>query len=131
MTKKKEETPSLEAIAKEALDLWQDHLSHYSSSAKAKADLLQLLAPIGEMFTQWAGTMQNGTDAAKSSSKKTKAYAFRAHAAGAASHHGAKPVAKRTGSAGKSANAKAKPGAAAKTKRAAKPRGTKRKPRAK
>jgi hypothetical protein len=128
MTRKKEENPSLEAIAKDALDLWQDHLSQYGASAKAKADLLHLLAPLGQLFTEWAMTMQNGTHAAKPGSKKAKKYALRTHAARAASKHGAKPVAKRAGSAAKSAKRKHKLGAGAGSSRS----GTsgKRKPRA-
>jgi hypothetical protein len=51
------------ALAAEAFDLWQDHLSAMSSDPKAKSELMRLLEPSRRMFADWAAMMQTGMHA--------------------------------------------------------------------
>ena len=52
--------PEWAALAQETLDLWQEHLQSYATDPQMKADLVKLVAPMGQMFAQWASVMQNG-----------------------------------------------------------------------
>ncbi len=47
-------------LAQEALDLWQNHLTALASDAAAKDEMAQFVAPMSQMFTQWASMMQSG-----------------------------------------------------------------------
>jgi hypothetical protein len=45
-------------LAQEALDLWEGHLNALSSDPKAKEDMAKFIAPLSEMYTQWANMLQ-------------------------------------------------------------------------
>lgn len=47
-------------LAKEALDLWQSHLTALASDTAAKDEMAQFVAPMSQMFSQWATMMQSG-----------------------------------------------------------------------
>ncbi len=47
-------------LAREALDLWEGHLSAISSDPKAKEEMAKFIAPMSHMFTQWSDMMQGG-----------------------------------------------------------------------
>jgi hypothetical protein len=49
----------LHALAREACDLWQEHLASYANDPKAKAELMRLLTPSRQLFAEWATMMQN------------------------------------------------------------------------
>ena len=56
--------PDINAVAIEALNLWQEHLTKLASDPKAKADLVQLLEPSRRMFAaplfaEWTEKAQN------------------------------------------------------------------------
>lgn len=46
-------------LAKQALDLWQTHLTALSKDEKAKADMAQMMKPMTQMASQWVDVMQN------------------------------------------------------------------------
>ncbi len=45
-------------LAKDALDIWQSHLTALASDEKAKDDLAKMMAPMTQMAGQWANVMQ-------------------------------------------------------------------------
>ncbi len=47
-------------LAQEALDLWQSHLTSLASDTAAKDEMAQFVAPMSQMFSQWATMMQSG-----------------------------------------------------------------------
>ena len=51
-------------LAREALDLWEGHLSAIASDPKAKEEMAKFIAPMSHMFTQWSDMMQGGLHAA-------------------------------------------------------------------
>ena len=62
----------LNALASEALDLWQEHLGIAASDPAAKAEMMKLLEPSRRMFADWAAMMQNGAHATGASAKSTR-----------------------------------------------------------
>lgn len=48
----------LNALALEALDLWQEHLTHLANDPKAKQDLAQLMEPSRRLFAEWMQKVQ-------------------------------------------------------------------------
>lgn len=71
-------TPSadLNALAAEALDLWQEHLATYANDPQAKAELMKLMEPQRRLFADWAEMMQHslhGTDASPQGPTETGA----------------------------------------------------------
>jgi len=46
-------------LAKQALDLWQHHLTALSQDEKAKASMAELMRPMTQMATQWADMVQS------------------------------------------------------------------------
>lgn len=52
--------PDWNALAKETLDMWQEHLAAYAADPKAKADLAGMVAPASKMFAEWTNMMQHG-----------------------------------------------------------------------
>ncbi|MDD3288595.1 MAG: hypothetical protein PHX43_06275 [Alphaproteobacteria bacterium] len=65
MAKEQNIDPDLRSLAEEALDLWQDYLDSYSSDPKARTEMAKMMAPMNQMFAQWAGFMQHGINGAK------------------------------------------------------------------
>jgi hypothetical protein len=62
MTEQNDKTPPRQdwnLLAKEALDLWQNHLSSLASDPKAKEEMIKFVTPMTQMYTQWAGLMQS------------------------------------------------------------------------
>lgn len=47
-------------VAKDALDLWQNHLTSLAVDPKAKEELVRFVSPMSEMFAGWSGMMQQG-----------------------------------------------------------------------
>lgn len=47
-------------LAKDALDLWQNHLTSLANDPQAKEELAQLVGPMGKMFSDWTDMVQNG-----------------------------------------------------------------------
>ena len=52
-------------LAKQALDLWQGHLTALSKDEKAKADMANMMRPMTQMATQWADMVQKTVAATK------------------------------------------------------------------
>ena len=50
----------LNALAAEACDLWQAHLTAMATNPNARADLMQMTEPTRRLFADWAAMMQNG-----------------------------------------------------------------------
>lgn len=85
----------LQALAAEALDLWQEHLAMTASDPVAKTEIMKLLEPSRRMFADWATMMQNGPYAANASPKSATANVIKDGPAstGAASDDGALRIA--------------------------------------
>ena len=91
----------LNALASEALDLWQEHLAAASSDPAAKAEMMKLLEPSRRLFADWAAMMQSGAYATGASAKhaptetaaRVAAKADRAEAVRPASDDGALRIA--------------------------------------
>jgi hypothetical protein len=49
----------LNALATEALNLWQEHLATLAADPKAKADLAQLMEPSRRAFAEWMEKVHN------------------------------------------------------------------------
>jgi hypothetical protein len=56
----KPQFPDLNALAIEACDMWQDHLSTLASDPNARAELTRYLEPQRRLFADWAAMMQQG-----------------------------------------------------------------------
>lgn len=96
---KSSETPDWNSLAKEALDLWQEHLSSYANDPAAKAELTKLVAPMNRMFAEWSSMVQNVAHAATPSATPSSADAPR----------GAEPSGSAQPSGGAAASADAAP----------------------
>ena len=61
-TEDKKDTPCQDwsQLAKEALDVWQNHLTALASDEKAKEEMAQFVAPMTQMYAQWTNMMQTG-----------------------------------------------------------------------
>jgi ribosomal protein S15P/S13E len=57
---KNSEKSDVNALAAEALDLWQEHLATYATDPKAKSELVKLMEPTRRWFAEWATMMQHG-----------------------------------------------------------------------
>ena len=75
MTGKPNEPPDLNALAIEACDMWQEHLSSLASDPTARADLTRLLEPQRRMFADWATMMQKGGKPEQHTSQRASASA--------------------------------------------------------
>ncbi len=62
----KPEFPDLNALAIEACDMWQDHLSTLASDPAARAELTRYLEPQRRLLADWATMMQQGMAAHQS-----------------------------------------------------------------
>jgi hypothetical protein len=61
MTSEKNSTSAdINALAAEALDLWQEQLAVYAADPKAKAELIRVMEPARHWFAEWATMMQHG-----------------------------------------------------------------------
>jgi hypothetical protein len=69
MASEKSLPTDLNALAAEALDLWQEHLAAASSDPIAKAEMMRLLEPSRRLFADWAAMMQSGAHATGASAK--------------------------------------------------------------
>lgn len=56
--------PNMRALAEEALDLWQNYLDSFSSDPKAKAEAMQMFAPMTKLMQPWTDMMQQTMKAA-------------------------------------------------------------------
>ncbi|MDX9688858.1 MAG: hypothetical protein RBT70_00125 [Alphaproteobacteria bacterium] len=62
MTEQNDKTPPRQdwnLLAKEAMDLWQNHLASLASDPKAKEEMIKFVTPMTQMYTQWASLMQS------------------------------------------------------------------------
>jgi hypothetical protein len=63
MTTKPPEFSDINALAMEACDMWQEHLSNLANNPTARAELTRFLEPQRRLFADWASMMrQGGTD---------------------------------------------------------------------
>ena len=62
MTENKNETPSTDwsQLAKDALDIWQNHLTSLATDPKAKEEMARFVTPMTEAMTGWSSVMQQG-----------------------------------------------------------------------
>lgn len=60
MTTKQPDFADLNAMAIEACDVWQEHLSTLANDPAARADLTRFLEPQRRLFADWAAMMQQG-----------------------------------------------------------------------
>jgi hypothetical protein len=60
MTTTKPEMPDINALAIEACDMWQEHLSTLANDPSARAELTRFLEPQRRLFADWAAMMQQG-----------------------------------------------------------------------
>jgi hypothetical protein len=60
MTEKKPDPPDINALALEACDMWQEHLSNLANDPSARAELTRFLEPQRRLFADWAAMMQQG-----------------------------------------------------------------------
>lgn len=79
----------LNALAAEALDLWQEHLAMAASDPAAKAEMMKLLEPSRQVFADWATMMQAGPYANAASAKSATGHAAGKPSAAAQTAHGA------------------------------------------
>lgn len=70
MTTKPPDFTDINALAIEACDMWQEHLSSLASDPAARADLTRFLEPQRRLFADWAAMMQQGGIHAPPSSEK-------------------------------------------------------------
>lgn len=61
MTTKTPELPDMNAMALEACDMWQEHLSNLANNPNARADMMRFLEPQRRLFADWANMMQHGS----------------------------------------------------------------------
>jgi hypothetical protein len=61
--------PNMRALAEEALDLWQNYLDSFSSDPKAKAEAVQMFAPMTKLMQPWTELMQQTMKAAAQKSQ--------------------------------------------------------------
>jgi hypothetical protein len=60
MTTKPSDLSNLNALAIEACDMWQEHLSTFAKDPSARAELTRFLEPQRRIFADWATMMQQG-----------------------------------------------------------------------
>jgi hypothetical protein len=60
MTTKPPDLTDINALAIEACDMWQDHLSSLANDPTARAELTRFLEPQRRLFADWAAMMQQG-----------------------------------------------------------------------
>jgi hypothetical protein len=60
MTAKQPDFTDLNALAIEACDMWQEHLSTFAKDPHARAELTRFLEPQRRLFADWAAMMQQG-----------------------------------------------------------------------
>jgi len=61
MTTKQPDFSDLNALAIEACDMWQEHLSTLASNPDARAELTRFLEPQRRLFADWASMMKPET----------------------------------------------------------------------
>ncbi|MFA5041610.1 MAG: hypothetical protein WC464_08265 [Bdellovibrionales bacterium] len=57
---KKTEFADINALAMEACDMWQEHLSNLANDPAARAELTRFLEPQRRLFADWAAMMRQG-----------------------------------------------------------------------
>ena len=75
---------SLNALAAEALELWQEHLNSLAADPKAKAELAHILEPSRRLFADWAEKAQNPQHGTASGKPSEETGAVRPAASGSA-----------------------------------------------
>lgn len=60
MTTKQPDFADINALAIEACDMWQEHLSTFANDPAARAELTRFLEPQRRLFADWASMMQQG-----------------------------------------------------------------------
>lgn len=56
----KNDMPDINALAIEACDMWQEHLSNFANDPAAREQLTRFLEPQRRLFADWAAMMQQG-----------------------------------------------------------------------
>ncbi|MDR3423591.1 MAG: hypothetical protein P4M13_00720 [Alphaproteobacteria bacterium] len=69
MTTKQPDLSDINALAIEACDMWQEHLSTLASDPKAREELTRFLEPQRRLFADWAAMMQQGGSYGNSNAK--------------------------------------------------------------
>jgi len=59
-TTKPPDFPDINALAMEACDMWQEHLSSLANNPSARAELTRFLEPQRRLFADWAAMMRQG-----------------------------------------------------------------------
>jgi len=59
-TTKQPDFKDINALAIEACDMWQEHLSNLANDPSARAELTRFLEPQRRLFSDWAAMMQQG-----------------------------------------------------------------------
>jgi uncharacterized protein YceH (UPF0502 family) len=60
MTAKQPDPTDINALAMEACDMWQEHLSSLANDPSARAELTRFLEPQRRLFADWASMMRQG-----------------------------------------------------------------------
>jgi hypothetical protein len=60
MTEKQPNLTDINALAMEACDMWQEHLSNLANDPSARAELTRFLEPQRRLFADWAAMMRQG-----------------------------------------------------------------------
>ncbi|MDD3028678.1 MAG: hypothetical protein PHS57_00130 [Alphaproteobacteria bacterium] len=60
MTTKTPDLTDLNALAMDACDMWQEHLSNLANNPDARAELTRFLEPQRRLFADWVSVMQRG-----------------------------------------------------------------------
>lgn len=60
MTAKQPDFTDINALAMEACDLWQEHLSNLANDPNARNELMRFLEPQRRLFADWASMMRQG-----------------------------------------------------------------------
>jgi len=60
MTTKTPDFSDMNALALEACDMWQEHLSNFANNPDARSEMMRFLEPQRRMFADWASLMQQG-----------------------------------------------------------------------
>jgi hypothetical protein len=73
MTAKQPDFAELNALAIEACDMWQEHLSTLAHDPSARAELTRFLEPQRRLFADWVSMMQQGGSTASTSPQNPSA----------------------------------------------------------
>ncbi|MCL2473635.1 MAG: hypothetical protein FWF23_01850 [Alphaproteobacteria bacterium] len=69
---KSNQKPDLNALAIEACDMWQEHLSNIANNPEVRSEFTKFLEPQRRLFADWAKFLQNGFKPADSTNDAVK-----------------------------------------------------------